>query len=57
MLEVKEIKKELDKMCEQSRPHSDMMIYLLARYTGQESIPCEVIKYAMDLRPDVQIIR
>jgi len=56
MLEVKEIKKELDHMCEQARPHADMMLYLLARYTGQDDIPYEVIKYAMDLRPDVQII-
>ena len=56
MLEVKEIKKELDLMCEQARPHSDMMVYLLARFTGEDNIPYELIKYAMDLQPEVMVI-
>ena len=56
MLEARTIKEELDHLCEQGRPHTDMIHYLLGRFTGQDNIPYELIEYAMDLRPEVMII-
>lgn len=57
MLENEKIKKELDRQCERGKSRYEMIAYLLGRFTGQEDIPYELIEYAMDLRPDVQIIK
>ncbi len=56
MLETRKIKEELDLMCEQGRSHTDMIHYLLGRFTGQDNIPYELIEYAMDLQPEVMVI-
>lgn len=56
ILETRKIKEELDHMCEQNRPHTDMIHYLLGRFTGQDNIPYELIEYAMDLQPEVMVI-
>ena len=56
MLEISKVKEELNHMCEQNRPHTDMIHYLLGRFTGEDNIPYELIEYAMDLQPEVMVI-
>jgi hypothetical protein len=56
MLENTKIRKELDRMCEQGKSHTEMIAHLLGRFLGQEDIPYELVDYAMNLRPEVMII-
>lgn len=55
-MEISKVKEELNHMCEQNRPHTDMIHYLLGRFTGEDNIPYELIEYAMDLQPEVMVI-
>lgn len=57
MLENTKIRKELDRMCEQGKSHTEMIAHLLGRFLGQEDIPYELVDYAINLNPEVQIIR
>ena len=56
ILEQREIRAELDHMCEEGRDHSQMIHFLLGYFAGQDSIPYELVEYAMDLRPELSII-
>lgn len=56
MLENEKIKKELDRQCERGKSRYEMIAYLLGRFTGQDSIPYELVEYVMDLRPELSII-
>ena len=56
MLEIKEIKEELDKRAAQGEARIYLIAYLVGRYTGRDAVPMELIKYALECSTEIHII-
>ena len=55
-INVKKVKEELKENAEKGVAFRELIEYIKYRYYGTESIPTELVEYAMDLQPEVMII-
>jgi len=56
VLEIKEIKEELDKRAAQGEARIYLIAYLVGRYTGRDAVPMELIRYALECSTEIHII-